>query len=55
MLFGTRGASVVVNDLGSGRHGDGTDSKAADVVVNEIKAKGKFVVNNPYNCIVTYF
>lgn len=50
LLFGTRGASVVVNDLGSGRHGDGTDSKAADVVVNEIKAKGGKAVAD-YNSV----
>lgn len=40
-LFASRGAKVVVNDLGGGRHGDGSSSKAADAVVEEIKAKGK--------------
>lgn len=40
LLFASRGAKVVVNDLGSGRHGDGTSSKAADEVVNEIKRAG---------------
>ena len=41
MLFGERGASVVVNDLGGSASGEGA-SRAADVVVNEIKAKGMF-------------
>lgn len=31
---------MVVNDLGGGMHGDGRSSKAADAVVDEIKAKG---------------
>lgn len=42
LLFASRGASVVVNDLGSGKAGDGTSTKAADTVVQEIKAKGIF-------------
>ena len=41
LLFGERGASVVVNDLGGSASGEGA-SRAADVVVNEIKAKGMF-------------
>lgn len=41
LLFGSRGAKVVVNDLGGGRHGDGKSSKAADDVVAEIKRMGK--------------
>lgn len=40
LLFASRGAKVVVNDLGGGRHGDGSSSKAADEVVNEIKKLG---------------
>lgn len=40
LLFGSRGAKVVVNDLGGGRHGDGKSSKAADDVVSEIRKKG---------------
>lgn len=40
LLFGERGAKVVVNDLGGSTSGVGS-SKAADVVVNEIRAKGK--------------
>ncbi len=41
LMFGARGAKVVVNDLGGGRHGDGSKSSAAaDKVVEEIKALG---------------
>ncbi|XP_017891412.2 peroxisomal multifunctional enzyme type 2-like [Ceratina calcarata] len=40
LLFASRGASVVVNDLGASRHGDGS-SKVADTVVNEIIKNGK--------------
>jgi multifunctional beta-oxidation protein len=44
--FAARGASVVVNDLGVSRSGQGASSKAADVVVDEIKqAGGKAVAN----------
>ena len=35
-----RGASVVVNDLGSSMRGDGADSRVADDVVDEIKKAG---------------
>jgi NAD(P)-dependent dehydrogenase (short-subunit alcohol dehydrogenase family) len=35
-----RGATVVVNDLGSSMHGDGADSRVADAVVNEILEAG---------------
>ncbi|KAI8679971.1 hypothetical protein NCS57_00276500 [Fusarium keratoplasticum] len=45
-FFGSRGASVVVNDLGVSSKGEGTSSKAADVVVNEIKAAGGKAVAN---------
>lgn len=41
LLFASRGASVVVNDLGGGRHGDGKSSQAADNVVAEIQKNGK--------------
>ena len=44
--FASRGASVVVNDLGGSRAGTGASSKAADLVVDEIrKAGGKAVAN----------
>jgi len=45
--FGKRGAKVVVNDLGGSLKGDGsTSSKAADVVVDEIKKAGGDAVAN---------
>lgn len=39
LLFADRGAKVVVNDLGGNPNGEGS-SRAADIVVNEIRAKG---------------
>lgn len=45
-FFGSRGANVVVNDLGGSFKGEGTSNKAADVVVNEIKAAGGKAVAN---------
>ncbi|KAI9495200.1 hypothetical protein BDB00DRAFT_760444 [Zychaea mexicana] len=46
LLLGKLGASVVVNDLGGAVSGQGSDSRAADVVVQEIiKAGGKAVAN----------
>lgn len=45
-FFASRGASVVVNDLGGSFKGEGTSTKAADVVVNEIKAAGGKAVAN---------
>jgi len=39
LLLASRGASVVVNDLGGSRSGEGKSTKAADVVVEEIKSK----------------
>jgi NAD(P)-dependent dehydrogenase (short-subunit alcohol dehydrogenase family) len=38
--FAGRGAAVVVNDLGSSMHGDGSDTDVADAVVDEIRAAG---------------
>ncbi|XP_050474672.1 peroxisomal multifunctional enzyme type 2 [Bombus huntii] len=46
LLFASRGASVVVNDLGGSRHGDGKSTKSADSVVNEIKKNGGKAVAN---------
>lgn len=43
LLFASRGAKVVVNDLGGGRHGDGSSSKAADTVVEEIRKNGMLI------------
>ncbi|KAK3810415.1 MAG: MaoC like domain protein [Linnemannia elongata] len=46
LAFGARGASVVVNDLGASHTGEGASSKAADVVVEEIRAAGGKAVAN---------
>ncbi len=46
LLFGSRGAKVVVNDLGGDAFGGGKSSAAADVVVAEIKEAGGEAVAN---------
>ena len=46
LLFASRGAKVVVNDLGGGHTGGGKSSAAADKVVEEIKAAGGDAVAN---------
>lgn len=46
LLFGARGAKVVVNDLGGSAFGQGADKAAADVVCDEIKAMGGEAVPN---------
>src|SRR5688572_33150590 len=46
LLFASRGAKVVVNDLGGGAFGGGKSSAAADKVVEEIKAAGGSAVAN---------
>jgi len=51
LLLASRGAKVVVNDLGGGTHGEGASSKAADAVVDEIKAAGGSAVAN-YDSVV---
>jgi NAD(P)-dependent dehydrogenase (short-subunit alcohol dehydrogenase family) len=40
LLLASRGAKIVVNDLGAGLKGDGTDPGPAQAVVQEIKAAG---------------
>ncbi|KAL1915785.1 uncharacterized protein VTP21DRAFT_6544 [Calcarisporiella thermophila] len=50
LAFASRGAQVVVNDLGSTTTGDGASSKAADKVVEEIRAAGGKAVPN-YNSV----
>lgn len=40
LAFASRGAKVVVNDLGVSFKGEGATHKAADVVVDEIKKAG---------------
>mmetsp|Transcript_5480 Transcript_5480/g.15461 ORF Transcript_5480/g.15461 Transcript_5480/m.15461 type:complete len:418 (+) Transcript_5480:74-1327(+) len=46
LMFGSRGAKVVVNDLGGSTSGGGADSTPAQQVVNEIKAAGGEAVAN---------
>jgi 3-hydroxyacyl-CoA dehydrogenase/3a,7a,12a-trihydroxy-5b-cholest-24-enoyl-CoA hydratase len=46
LLLGSRGAKVVVNDLGGSATGSGKSSSAADSVVAEIKAAGGEAVAN---------
>jgi 3-hydroxyacyl-CoA dehydrogenase/3a,7a,12a-trihydroxy-5b-cholest-24-enoyl-CoA hydratase len=46
LLLASRGAKVVVNDLGGTHTGEGKSSKAADVVVEEIKKAGGEAVAN---------
>src|SRR3979409_778570 len=46
LLFAREGAKVVVNDLGSDRHGGGRGGEMADKVVAEIKAAGGDAVSN---------
>src|SRR3954471_24468976 len=46
LLLASRGAKVVVNDLGGSRHGEGKSSAAADAVVEEIKKAGGEAVAN---------
>ncbi|RMJ09301.1 Peroxisomal hydratase-dehydrogenase-epimerase [Fusarium kuroshium] len=49
-LLASRGARVVVNDLGGSLRGDGSTSKAADTVVAELIAAGGKAVAN-YNSV----
>lgn len=46
LLLGARGAKVVVNDIGTSRHGDGADAGPAQEVVDEIVAAGGEAVAN---------
>lgn len=46
LLLASRGAAVVVNDLGGNVHGEGASPSAADVVVEEIRAAGGVAVAN---------
>ncbi|KAG0718765.1 Peroxisomal multifunctional enzyme type 2 [Chionoecetes opilio] len=46
LLFGSRGAKVVVNDLGGDTKGQGQSSRAADKVVEEIQQAGGIAVAN---------
>ncbi|KAF2790188.1 multifunctional beta-oxidation protein-like protein [Melanomma pulvis-pyrius CBS 109.77] len=46
IFFGSRGANVVVNDLGGSFKGEGRGSQAADKVVDEIRSAGGKAVAN---------
>ena len=46
LFFASRGAKVVVNDLGVSTTGTGSTNNAADKVVEEIKSKGGVAVAN---------
>jgi NAD(P)-dependent dehydrogenase (short-subunit alcohol dehydrogenase family) len=46
LLLASRGAAVVVNDLGAEARGDGADASAAEAVVDEIRAAGGTAVAN---------
>lgn len=50
LLLASRGAKVVVNDLGGQVTGEGSSTRAADLVVKEIKDKGGEAVAN-YNSV----
>jgi len=45
-MLASRGCKIVVNDLGGSAKGEGKSSKAADTVVEEIKAAGGEAVAN---------
>lgn len=46
LFFASRGAKVVVNDLGGSFKGEGASQNAADKVVEEIKKAGGIAVAN---------
>src|SRR2546422_7193937 len=52
LLFAREGARVVVNDLGSDRHGGGKGAEMADKVVAEIKGMGGDAIAN-YDSVAT--
>lgn len=45
-LLGSRGANLVINDLGSSVHGEGSDASAAEKFVEELKSDGISAVAN---------
>ncbi|HEY6132175.1 MAG TPA: SDR family oxidoreductase [Halioglobus sp.] len=52
LYLAARGAKVVVNDLGGATDGQGNDTRAADAVVDEIRAIGAEAVAN-YDSVAT--
>jgi len=46
LLLGSKGAKVVVNDLGGSMHGDGVDAGPAEEVAREIRAAGGEAIAN---------
>ena len=52
LLFGSKGAKVVVNDLGGAPDGTGSSRRMADAVVDEIKKMGGEAVPN-YDSVAT--
>ncbi|ODV88434.1 hypothetical protein CANCADRAFT_33032 [Tortispora caseinolytica NRRL Y-17796] len=50
LFYGSRGAKVVVNDLGGSFNGEGADTRAAATVVEEIKKAGGIAVAD-YNSV----
>lgn len=55
LLLGSRGAKVVVNDLGGSTKGEGKSQQAADVVVNEIRANGENCIFFLNQCLKLHF
>ncbi|KAJ2726074.1 hypothetical protein GGI07_000857 [Coemansia sp. Benny D115] len=51
LFFASRGAKVVVNDLGAGLKGEGASASAADIVVDEIKKAGGQAVADYHNVL----
>ncbi|KAJ2698381.1 hypothetical protein FB645_005660 [Coemansia sp. IMI 203386] len=51
LFFASRGAKVVVNDLGSGLKGEGSSASAADLVVSEIQKSGGTAVADYHNVL----
>lgn len=51
LLLASRGAKVVVNDLGGSHAGEGASQRAADVVVEEIRKNGGEAVAD-YNSVI---
>ncbi|KAJ2480206.1 hypothetical protein EV174_003790 [Coemansia sp. RSA 2320] len=51
LFFASRGAKVVVNDLGAGLKGEGSSASAADIVVDEITRAGGQAVADYHNVL----